>query len=575
MTISSEDRKAGPFPGDGVTKDFDFNFTVLSAADILVIQTVTSSGAETIKTYITDYTVTLNPDQDASPGGRVSMIVAPPVGQKLTLSTELGFLQPTKVTNVGGFFPEVITKALDRATILLQQLKRDVDRSVKVSLSSTTTPDQLLADINTAVVSTAAGAASAAGSAATATTQAGIATTSAAAAAASAASLAGPITGAPFTMATNRLLGRTTPLSGAVEEVSVGAGLSLSNGAIVANAPELHSLVDAGNAIFNGSFESDGDGWTITPFTGGSSSFNTSNDMDATKALAITSTVLANGGAEAISGQFIGCTGGDVYGFGAAVKASAINISCKIEVVWYNDAQSQISVSTVYSSSNTPTDKTRVGNALQAPDAARFYRVKLTGGVPAVGSGTGTVYFDGVVASGHAVGELVLAQGSVASVAALDLPLAGYAGFRCIALEIDGAVPATDAVNALIRLSTNNGSSFLAGATDYNYAFEGRAASGTAQGSAAAGNGIYLNDAGTLGNASTESFGARIVLLNRNDSGRWTQVRFETNFTDTSTNSVYTNGSGGRNAAEVNNALRFLFSSGNISQLNYKLTGWN
>lgn len=336
------------------------------------------------------------------------------------------------------------------------------------------------------------------------------------------------------------------------------------------------ALVEIGaNYLRNGSFEDGTNGWTLTPYTGGSIATNTSNDMDGATALGITSTVLANGGGDALSAAYISCTGGDVYQFGAALKASAANISSKIEVIWYDDAQSQISVSTIYSTSNTPTSKLRVGNALQAPATARYYRVKATGGVPSVGSGTGTVYFDGFMASGHAAGELILAQGSISSVASLSLGLATYAAFRCLALEIDGAVPATDGVNALVRTSTNDGSTFASAGTDYNYAFEGKSATGALQGSSSAGSAIYLNDSAAIGNASTESFHARIEIFVRNDSAKWTQIRFKTNFTDTGTNEVYTFGAGGRSAAEVNNGLQFLFSSGNIAALNYTLKGWN
>lgn len=249
MTIASEDRKAGPFPGDGVTVNFDFTFKVFADTDVLVIQAVTATGAETQKTITTDYTVTLNPNQESSPGGRVTMLVAPPAGQTITLTSEVPNLQGKTITSLGGFFPQVLNDALDRLTVLVQQVRRDVARSVKVNLSSTTTPDQLLNDINTAVVSTAADAASAAGSAATATTQAGIATTqavnaagSAAAAAASAASLAGPISGTPLTMSTGKILLRTGAGAGPIQEGDVGSGLRLSGlqlaiDAVVATPP--------------------------------------------------------------------------------------------------------------------------------------------------------------------------------------------------------------------------------------------------------------------------------------------------------------------------------------------------
>lgn len=55
----------------------------------------------------------------------------------------------------------------------------------------------------------------------------------------------GPITSAPFTMATARLLGRTTASAGAIEEITVGTGLSLSAGSLTATSAGL----DVGAAI--------------------------------------------------------------------------------------------------------------------------------------------------------------------------------------------------------------------------------------------------------------------------------------------------------------------------------------
>lgn len=159
------------------------------------------------------------------------------------------------------------------------------------------------------------------------------------------------------------------------------------------------ALVEIGpNAIRNGSFESDGAGWTITTYTGGSSAFNTANDMDGAKALALTSTSTVNGGGVATSNEYRTCTGGQKISVRLAYKASAANISSRARVIWYSDAQAQISTSDVYTTTNTPTTQTVVTTVLTAPSTARFYRVELTGGIPGSGSGTGTVYFDGVKA---------------------------------------------------------------------------------------------------------------------------------------------------------------------------------
>ena len=137
MTISSETRTAGPFSGNGSTTAFPFTFKVFSTSDVVVVLTDTD-GVEDTLTLTTDYTVSLNADQDTSPGGTVTMLTAPATGELLTLTSAVGNLQPIEITNQGGFYPNVINKAFDRATIQIQQLLNKINRSIKIPLSDGT-----------------------------------------------------------------------------------------------------------------------------------------------------------------------------------------------------------------------------------------------------------------------------------------------------------------------------------------------------------------------------------------------------------------------------------------------------
>lgn len=206
-------------------------------------------------------------------------------------------------------------------------------------------------------------------------------------------------------------------------------------GAFTASAPHTHNGVDSAlveigpNAIRNGSFESDGDGWTITNYTGGSASFNTANDMDGAKALAITSTNATNGGGVATSNEYRSCIGSEKIAVKLAYKASAANISSRARVIWYSDAQAQISTSDIYTTTNTPTTQTVATTVLTAPSTARFYRVELTGGIPGSGSGTGTVYFDGVKAGDSAAnGATCTYEGGLVETAALTVEVSSGSG---------------------------------------------------------------------------------------------------------------------------------------------------
>jgi hypothetical protein len=134
MTISSETRRAGPYAGNGSTTAFAFAFKIFTTAEVQV--TRTASGVDTVLTLTTHYTVTLNSNQNLNPGGTVTMLTAPAVGQSITITSNVLNLQPTAVANLGAFYPEVVNDSLDRATIQIQQLDERLDRALVVPVSS-------------------------------------------------------------------------------------------------------------------------------------------------------------------------------------------------------------------------------------------------------------------------------------------------------------------------------------------------------------------------------------------------------------------------------------------------------
>lgn len=135
MTVSSDIRKAGPYTGNGITTSFPFTFKVFAASDLLVLRTAPESTDDPL-TLNSDYSVTLNADQNANPGGTISYPLSGvplPTGWKLTAVGNLDYLQETDLTNGGGFYPEVIENALDRNLMLIQQVRDEAERSIRVS----------------------------------------------------------------------------------------------------------------------------------------------------------------------------------------------------------------------------------------------------------------------------------------------------------------------------------------------------------------------------------------------------------------------------------------------------------
>jgi hypothetical protein len=134
MTISSTNRKAGPFLGDGVNTSFPFAFKIFTPADVLVVH-ADADGLEVALSLGSDYTVSQNSDQNAAPGGTVVLPTALATGTTVTIGSKVPVLQPIDITNLGGFYPRVINDALDRATVQIQQLSEQVDRSLKTAFS--------------------------------------------------------------------------------------------------------------------------------------------------------------------------------------------------------------------------------------------------------------------------------------------------------------------------------------------------------------------------------------------------------------------------------------------------------
>ncbi|WP_395317017.1 glycosyl hydrolase family 28-related protein [Variovorax sp. UC74_104] len=141
MTVPATPRKAGPYAGNGVTTSFPFTFKVFAETDIQPVLT-DSFGTATNLVLNSDYSVLLNADQDANPGGAVTypILVGPspmPAGSTLTIIGNMTLDQTTDVTNSGRFLPQVYENALDKLTILIQQLKEVSDRTLQAAIGTT------------------------------------------------------------------------------------------------------------------------------------------------------------------------------------------------------------------------------------------------------------------------------------------------------------------------------------------------------------------------------------------------------------------------------------------------------
>lgn len=133
MTIPSTPRKAGPLLGNGVQTSWPFTFKVFADTDILV--TVADNlGIESELTLTSDYTVTLNSNQETSPGGAVTYLL--PDGYTLVITGDIDYDQPLDLPSGGAFSPTALENELDRLTMQIQQLREAVNRAVQAPITS-------------------------------------------------------------------------------------------------------------------------------------------------------------------------------------------------------------------------------------------------------------------------------------------------------------------------------------------------------------------------------------------------------------------------------------------------------
>ncbi len=136
--VENEDYKAGPFTGNGVTTSFAFTFRCFSEADIVATLLVIATGVESTLVLDSDYTVTLNADQSANPGGSVTYNPSgTPMASthKLTLTRDIAYTQTTDLINSGAGYRNTIETMIDRVTVLVQQVVGIFARSIRYPVS--------------------------------------------------------------------------------------------------------------------------------------------------------------------------------------------------------------------------------------------------------------------------------------------------------------------------------------------------------------------------------------------------------------------------------------------------------
>lgn len=182
MSISVTDRKV-TYAGNGATTRWPLTFPLLEASHIGVIITNADGLDTTLATNEFQVLPTLDYVDYPLPGGTVL-----PTGWKITLVRTVPY---TQETDLGTRWPfDSIENMSDKLTMQVQQLAEEVGRSVKVGMTSTVSPDQLITEIRAGAATAIIKAGEASASATQASSSQTAAAESAVQAAASAASAA-------------------------------------------------------------------------------------------------------------------------------------------------------------------------------------------------------------------------------------------------------------------------------------------------------------------------------------------------------------------------------------------------
>lgn len=143
MAVDSTERRV-VYAGNGKTTAFPFVFKVFADTDVSV-QVGKPDGSEaTVELKAnSDYTVTLNADQNTTPGGTVNVKTAPDEGYNLAVVSAVPYTQPMVLTPYGGFNPETLNDNSDRQCIQIQQLVEQVSRAITTDPTDSMTPQEL------------------------------------------------------------------------------------------------------------------------------------------------------------------------------------------------------------------------------------------------------------------------------------------------------------------------------------------------------------------------------------------------------------------------------------------------
>ncbi len=243
----------------------------------------------------------------------------------------------------------------------------------------------------------------------------------------------------------------------------------------------------------------------------------------------------------------------DLVGSGTSTVPATIVADAVTNTKLADMAQARIKGRAAGAGTGDPTDLTadQVSTLLDAA-ADPFLRTSAAGG-------------------GGGGGLTLLEQHAASSSASLDFTSWYSSTYDEYLISIVGLIPATDGAQLLGQFSTDGGSSFAA--TNYKYTMSYGASSGTT-GISASNAGTSIPVSGTVENTTSTSFlDSTIHLYNPGSATRAKRMRVYSDLLANDGNYYQWSGTGAWNDVTAVNALRFIFTAGNVAEGTIRIYG--
>jgi hypothetical protein len=130
MTVETSNITSGPYTGNGLLDEYDYDFRITNKSQLIVYET-DDDGVQTVLTVDTDYTVA---GVGVDEGGTITRVAGNlPAGYKWYIRSNYSAQQETAFASQGGFYPRTHEAAFDKLTMLMQQVEDQIQRSLRLA----------------------------------------------------------------------------------------------------------------------------------------------------------------------------------------------------------------------------------------------------------------------------------------------------------------------------------------------------------------------------------------------------------------------------------------------------------